>query len=145
MVGRIGCVIVGRKTFEQYYGEIYPLKNVLNIVVTTRPSTEKKSKDVVFVSSPREALQVAKRRNYNEVLLVGGGHINGSFLAENLIDEIFLSIHPLILGSGIKLFEDCKKQVDLKSIGLKTIDHELVQLHYKVVKQNNIRLSTDQY
>lgn len=68
------------------------------------------------------------------MLLIGGGHVNGSFIQNNLIDEVFLSVHPLILGEGIKIFENFRKQVDLDFVGSEEMEEGLVQLHYKIKK-----------
>lgn len=129
-----GCIVVGRRTFEQYYGELYPIDGVTNIVLTNDVTRQDKNRNVVFVSSPQEALKVAKQKGYDKVFLVGGGHVNGSFIRENLIDEMFLSVHPLILGEGIKIFEGFGEQVDLELVSLKQIGEGLVQLHYKIKK-----------
>lgn len=128
-----GCIIVGRRTFNQYHGEMYPVKGVTNIVLTTNNFSKKEEK-TFFVNSPKEALQVAKKEGHNQVLLIGGATTNGMFLKENLIDEMYLSIHPLILGEGIKLFEDCEVSVKLKLLGLKQLRDDLIQLHYLIKK-----------
>lgn len=57
------------------------------------------------------------------------------FLQENLIDEIYLSLHPLSLGEGIKLFEKTEKDISLEFIEQKEMGKGLVSLHYKVVKK----------
>ena len=130
---KIGCIVVGRRTFEQFYQDIFPLEGVVNIVLSRRSSPKTKDHNVIFVSSPLKALSVAEKKGFEQILLVGGGHANAAFLQEGLIDEIFLSVHPLILGEGIKLFEDFEKLVKLKLLGSKKIA-DLVQLHYRIVK-----------
>ena len=55
-----------------------------------------------------------------------------AFLKDGLIDEIYLSVHPLVLGKGIKIFEGGEVKVNLKLLGIKELKEDLVQLHYKV-------------
>lgn len=130
-IKELGCIVVGRKTFDQYRGELYPVKGVTNIVVTTDKSIESEE-DVVFVNSPREAIKAAKKKGYEKMLLIGGGTVNGMFLKEGLIDEIFLDVHPLVLGSGIKLFENCQVNIPLKLLNTSQLEGNQVLLHYVV-------------
>lgn len=129
-----GCIVLGRRTFDQYRGELYPVKGIANIVLTRNTSKGEEIEDTTFVTSPSDALKTAQDKGYSEVLLIGGGRANGSFLKENLIDEIFLSVHPLILGDGIKLFENCETKLDLEFLDERKLEEGLVQMHYKVNK-----------
>lgn len=128
-----GCIIVGHNTFKQFYGELYPVKGVMNIVVT-KYSEVKNEEGVFFVKSPKEAASLAKSKNFEQVLLVGGGHINGSFMKEGLIDEIFVDVHPLVFGDGIKIFEGYEGDVKLELLESKNLDKGQILLHYKVIK-----------
>ena len=58
--------------------------------------------------------------------------LNTSFLKDNLIDEIWLSIHPLLIGDGLSLVQKFDYFKDLEFLGLKQLDQGLVQLKYKV-------------
>ncbi len=129
-----GCIVVGRKTFEQFYNDLYPVEGVTNIVLTNDETKEDKNKNVIFVPSPQKALQVAEERGHVKVLLIGGGHVNGAFIEENLIDEVLLSVHPMFFGEGIKIFEHFEKQVDLEFVSSTEMGEGLIQLHYKVQK-----------
>ena len=97
-----GCIIVGNRTFEQYQDELYPVEGIANIVLTNDNRKESKFSNVFFVNSPQKAIQKAILLKHTKALLICGGTTNGLFLKENLIDEIILSVHPLILGDGIK-------------------------------------------
>lgn len=128
-----GCIIVGRKTFDQYYKELYPMEGVTNIIVTSDTSKKPLEENIIFTHSVKEALKIAKDKGYKRVVLVGGGTINGSFLKENAINEIVLSMHPLILGDGIKIFQNTQVQKELKLVGVRKIDDFLVQIRYSVI------------
>jgi len=62
---------------------------------------------------------------------VGGADIISIFLNAGLLDEIILSIHPIILGNGIALFKNSQGQTNLRLI--KSIPYEsgLLQLYYQ--------------
>lgn len=133
-IKEIGYIVLGRRTFEQFYGDLYPVKEAINIVVTTDKSRKSAEKNVVFVETPAGAIKAAKDRGCEQILLIGGGTVNGMFLKEGLIDEIFLDVHPLILGEGIKLFENCEVNIPLKLLEVKQLEGSQVLLHYKVEK-----------
>jgi len=126
-----GCIILGRRTFKQYEGELYPVKDVTNIVLTTNSSIENSYPNVIYVNSPKEAIETATNKGHDEALLIGGGTTNGLFFKEGLIDEVILSVHPLILGDGIKLFEDVEKFLELQLLNTEEIGNGIIQLVYK--------------
>jgi dihydrofolate reductase len=126
-----GCIVLGRRTFDQYRRELYPVKGVTNIVLSSKAPDEK-VEGTIFATSPREALRVAEEKGHSEVLLIGGGRTNGALLNENLIDELILSVHPLVLGEGIKLFEGSEENLDLELLHKQRLSEGLIQLYYEV-------------
>jgi len=73
-----------------------------------------------------------KNQEGKNIWLVGGGQINSILHNANLIDQMIISIHPIALGNGIKLFRD----VSLKRLNFRLINHHLydrglVQLTYE--------------
>ncbi|MFA6601631.1 MAG: dihydrofolate reductase family protein [Candidatus Paceibacterota bacterium] len=133
-VKEAGCLIVGRKTFGQYTGDVYPIAGVINIVLTLGVA-KSSDKDVITANYPEQALEIAKEKGFSKVMLVGGGKANGSFLRSGLIDEIFLSVHPIVLNNGVKLFEGYSEKVDMTLLDSTEIGEGLVQLHYNVMNK----------
>lgn len=60
----------------------------------------------------------------------GGAEIINALLKNDLIDELIISIVPVLLGSGIKLFNDGRPEQLLEFVSVKSFDTGLVQLHY---------------
>jgi dihydrofolate reductase len=129
-----GCIILGSHTYDQYQGEMYPVKDVLNIVVSSDTSRHSTDPNLVFAPSPSSAITLAQSRGHDKALLIGGGTINAAFLKESLIDDIILDIHPLILGKGIKEFENIEKLVHLRRTSVTPMEDDLVQVSYQVIK-----------
>ena len=50
---RAGCIVIGRKTFEQFQGNIFPVKGVLNIVMTTATLAASKDNNVLLPMRPQ--------------------------------------------------------------------------------------------
>lgn len=126
-----GCLVVGRKTFEQYRGSIYPVEGVLNILLTSK---QIQYPNVLTATSPQAAVELANKKGCYGILVAGGGKTSAAFLDANLIDEIYFSVYPLIFGQGIKPFEGQAFEKKLELIGSKNLEDGLVELHYNVQK-----------
>lgn len=98
-----GCLMVGKTTYKQYLDELYPMEGVANIVLSSGAIESRPH--VHTASSPSQAIDIAEKLGHEQAILVGGGHTNASFIEADLIDDLIISIHPLVLGSGIRLFE----------------------------------------
>jgi dihydrofolate reductase len=133
MVREAGCMIVGHRTYDilTKQPEFSELKDVKLIVVSKHDFTTLGSNHVI-AHSPKESLGLLE--NFEEVVVAGGGQLNASFLAENLIDEIYLDIEPRLLGEGIPIFSGKEFERNLKFIGQKQITEQEIQLHYLVIK-----------
>lgn len=129
-----GCIVIGRKTFDQYNGEIYPMKNILNIIITSNKLNIKEEDNVIFAESPKKALEIAQEKGFGKVLIVGGGELNASFMKESLVDEIYLDVEPVIFGKGIPLFRPEDFEYKLELLEVNKLSKETIQLHYKVIK-----------
>jgi dihydrofolate reductase len=67
-----------------------------------------------------------------DIWLVGGGEINALLLQNNLIDEIILTLFPLVLGEGIPLFRGNHTAVHLDLQSSKSFENGIVQLTLQV-------------
>ena len=56
--------------------------------------------------------------------------VANELLRYNLIDELYISIIPTLLGDGISLFKSGRPETQLKLVSAKSFDKGLVQLHY---------------
>ena len=136
-ISECGVVVMGRRTYDECIKyDAFPCKGALNIVLTQDPMLLKKSStDVLFSnSSPKEVVTLAEKKGFKKLLVIGGGHINGSFLKDGLIDEIILDIHPLIMAKGIHLFESDFPNKNLELVSHKEINDQIIQIKYKVKK-----------
>lgn len=131
-VREAGCLVVGRTTFDQYQGSIYPVDGAINIVLTRNP--DPKITDVLFADSPMTTVALAKENECSGIVIAGGGRTSAAFLEANLIDEIFFSVHPFVFGNGIRAFEGMNFEKRLELIDLRTLEDGLVELHYQVLR-----------
>lgn len=67
-------------------------------------------------------------------MLAGGGKTNYSFLKAGVVDEVIVTVHPLILGKGISLFDGNEIKVELEKVEVKELENGLTTIRLKVVK-----------
>ena len=132
-VQEFGNIIIGKKTYEvmKKSNEFSNIKNPFTVVITNQDNTEK-SANFAFVKTPQKALDLLKEKGFNKALVAGGGIINSLFLQQNLINEVYLDIEPIIFGKGITLFKECDFEAKLELISTKQLSNNTIQLHYRV-------------
>lgn len=131
----IGTVIMGSSNFEALGRRALPQRR--NIVMTSDPSRYRDISipGLEFTADKPDALvKRLEGQGLGSVALIGGGTLNTSFLRAGLIDEIYLSIAPIIFTKGVDLFantdslEPIQYQLELESVN--KLDDETVLLHY---------------
>ena len=136
-INRAGNMIIGRRTFEimEKGGQFAVLEKVKVMVTTHRTGLRSSNPNVTFTDrSPRDILTFLRKQGFKEALVAGGGKLNSSFIKEGLINEIYLDIEPIVLGKGIRLFNEADFESKLKLLGTKELSSNEMQLHYKVLK-----------
>ncbi len=82
-----------------------------------------------FVSHDAEDfVRTLKRQKGKDIWLLGGGKLNTTMLNAGLIDEMIVSIIPVILGKGIPLFTDEAKRSTFKTTAMKSFENGVVQV-----------------
>jgi len=104
-VKAIDCYVLGSRTYEHALELGWPYGDTPVVVVTNRklPSA---TKSVEFYSGDLKALVEEKLApRYRNIWLVGGAMLCQRFLELGLVDEIKLTIAPVLLGEGLRLFD----------------------------------------
>lgn len=132
-IKEIDAVIVGRKTYDKVLslGVEFPHsdKDAYVITRTQRPQIG----NVKFYTSDLKTLvSDLKSKTGKHIFCDGGAEIVNLLLRDNLIDELYISIIPILLGDGIRLFNNGFPEQKLKHIETKSFDSGLVQLHYQI-------------
>jgi dihydrofolate reductase len=106
----IDCYVLGSRTYEHALKLGWPYGDTPTVVVTRRKLARAKA-SVEFYSGDLKALvdeNLAPR--YRNIWLVGGAMLSRSFLELGLVDEIRLTIAPVLLGDGLRLFGDSSSE-----------------------------------
>ena len=129
----VDTVIMGKTTYDQVltFGE-YPYKDKKSFVFTSN-TTQSRDENADFVSDVEKFVKDGFPGAGENIWLVGGTQIISSFLKHGAIDEIIISLIPVLLGKGIPLFKNIENETKLEF--LKTEKYgQLVDLYYKVLK-----------
>ncbi len=132
---RIDSVFIGRKSYELTLtmgnGAMPGFSKLTAYIFSTTLKAVKLGNILVKGDIEAEVKRIKKEPG-QDIWLFGGANLTASLLNLNLIDEIGLVIHPIILGGGKPLFQDVFKRVELKLIDTKTYSTGLVSITYSL-------------
>jgi len=80
------------------------------------------------------AVEMLKQQPGKDIWLFGGAQLTNYFLEMSLVDELLLAVHPILLGSGKKLFDERPHRTQLELLSSKNYNTGLVQSRYAVKK-----------
>jgi dihydrofolate reductase len=122
---------MGRRTYEQVLGFGEWPYGEKPTYVFTRSAPGGDHPHVEFVSSDAGTLvEELRHRSSGDIWLVGGAALVSVFRELDLINEYILSVHPLLLGDGIPLFERPQPRGSLRLREERSFESGLVQLRY---------------
>ena len=90
---------------------------------------------VLIKGDIKTEVEKIKKKKGKDIWLFGGAEIISSLMDLQLVDEIILAVHPVILGSGKALFKDIQERTWLTLTDHKVYPNGLVFLTYTVKKQ----------
>ncbi len=131
---QIDTIIIGRKTYDYVLKEIGPShydNGQRDVYVITRTERPKVGRTVFYTGDIAELIKHLKSEEGKNIYCDGGAEIVNELLKDHLIDEFTISIIPILLGSGTKLFKDGRPEQVLEFITAKTFETGLVQLKYE--------------
>jgi dihydrofolate reductase len=78
-----------------------------------------------------DEIKKIKQQPGKNILIFGSPSIVHQLIRDNLIDDYWLFVNPLLLGTGIPLFKNTKDRINLKLLENKVFDPGVVGLHYE--------------
>ena len=139
LIKKNNLIVMGRASYDASKPVIKIEKSKLRIVLTHSPKKHLnqtiKGQLEFTDESPEKLVKRLSLLGYKKMLLVGGGTINGLFLIQNLVDELYLTIEPKIFGSGKSIVEGQLLNKSLRLVSVKKINETgTLLLKYKVIK-----------
>jgi len=130
----IDTVIIGRRTYDYVVSQIgasHYDNGQRDIYVMTKTVRPQSGRTIFYNKSLTGLIERLKSENGKNIYCDGGAQVINELLKHDLIDELIVSVIPVLLGSGIRLFQDGRPEQELEFAGAKTFDTGLTQLHYK--------------
>jgi len=132
--GTIDTIILGRKTYDwvmKAIGTSHYDNGEREVYVITRTDRASVGKTTFYTGDLTELVQRLKNKNGKNIYCDGGAEIINELLKSDLIDEFIISIIPVLLGNGTRLFKDERPEQLLELVNIKSFDTGLTQLHYR--------------
>lgn len=115
----IDTILMGWNTYYQIVNELSPDEWVYSDF-TTYVITHKElisSEKIRFVNiNPVDLIKRLKKEKGKGIWICGGANIVQQLINEDLIDCYYITVIPMLLGSGIRLFENGKNEINLRLI-----------------------------
>ncbi|MDM5206229.1 dihydrofolate reductase family protein [Cytobacillus kochii] len=132
-INGVDTILIGKRTYdwvmEQEKGE-FPYKDKECFVFSR--SVNEDTEYVKFIHPDIKAFtNHLKNGEGKSIWLIGGGDLLYTFLQENLVDEMIVTVAPRIIGEGIPLFKAGDYQFNLSLKSTRTFN-QFVELHYVV-------------
>jgi dihydrofolate reductase len=116
-MARGGALLFGRRTYEQFTSswrdrtDGNPFTDVLNNTLKYVASTTLREplpwqNSTLLQGDAADAVAALKEQSTDDLMVLGSGELLQSLMRRRLVDEYLLTIHPLVLGSGRRLFRD---------------------------------------
>jgi dihydrofolate reductase len=128
---RVDSVFMGRKSYELTQNMkggsgLPPMKEY----VFSNTLTQLKEGVTLVKGDIKKQVSKIKKEEGKDIWLFGGASLTSSLMNEKLVDEVWLSVHPILLGAGKPLFQDIKKRIKLNLEESKSYSTGLVSLKY---------------
>ena len=139
---KVGAVITGYQSYELgiKYGwfkdEAYGPSPIF-VLSHKIPGELSKEADFRFVTSGifEAHKKAGEAAGEKWIYLFGGANVFQQFLNNDLVDEMHITIAPILIGKGIRLFDNLKERhIELENIYFKGHDNGMIEAKYRIIK-----------
>lgn len=140
-MAQTGALLFGRRTYEDFYAvwpgrTDNPFTEVLNntrkyVASTTLKAPLAWRNSTLLEGDVGDAVTKLKATQGNDLVVLGSGELAQGLMRRNLVDTYILMIHPLVLGSGRRLFPEGGPFAALRLVGTKTTTTGVVIATYE--------------
>ena len=137
-----GALLLGRRTYEDFYAvwpnrTDNPFTEILNntqkyVASTTLREPLPWVNSTLLKGDVPEAVASLKAQPGKDIVVLGSGQLVQALIQHNLVDQYVLLIHPLVLGSGRRLFAGGGVLTTLRLVGVQTTTTGVVIATYQL-------------
>lgn len=130
----IDTIMLGRKTYDyvvKAIGSSHYANGQRDVYIITKTARPAMGKTTFYTGNPAELVKQLKSQPGKNIYCDGGAEIIHELLQHDLVDEFIISVIPVLVGSGTRLFKDNRPEQQLELISARSFDTGLTQLHYK--------------
>ncbi len=129
----VDTVILGRKTYDWVMKHVdeFPHKDKTTYIITRHYKASEGNLHY-YNGDLKKLISQLKSQEGKNIFCDGGAEMVNLLLKDKLIDELIISVIPVLLGEGTRLFKDGRPEQSLKLISSKSYEKGLVQLHYSI-------------
>src|ERR671921_2966025 len=137
----LDAMLLGRKTYEEfaaywpYQSRDVPMVDYINttpkFVVSTTLDRVEWENSTLIGGNVNEELTKLKQQPGKDITIIGSATLVRSLLRDDLLDELRLMVHPIVLGSGKRLFEDGGDRTALNLVDATTFGTGVLYLTYQ--------------
>lgn len=129
----IDTIVLGRKTYEWVMKQVsvFPHADKETYVVT-RTAQPNIGLTQFYTGELPALIKSLKEKEGKNIFCDGGAETIHTLLKENCIDEFILSVIPIMVGDGIRLFKEGRPEQGWELVSAKHFETGLVQLHYRL-------------
>ena len=130
----IDTIILGRKTYDWVLREVgssHYDNGDRDVYVITRSPRPSSGRTTFYAGDLPELVRRLKSGEGKNIYCDGGAEVINSLFRDDLIDELIISVIPVLLGEGTRLFAEGRPEQQLELLGTKSFESGLVQLHYR--------------
>lgn len=135
-------IIMGSNTYND--NVIQPSKDRLIVIMTRNPDLymahEVPGRLEFSDNSPSALSAFYEKAGFEQMTVVGGSKVATSFLREDLVDELWLTIEPRMFGKGHNLIEDDPLEIYLQLLSYEKVNEQGTLItRYSILKTSNLR------
>ena len=133
----IDTLVMGRKTYEaalKHGGGSHPYRGVKTYVFSRTYEAGQHPGVETVRDDAAQFVRKLKAGEGKDICLMGGGELAKPLFEADLIDEVGVNIHPVLLGAGVPLFHQMERQINLALVEHRVLRTNCVYLLYRVVR-----------
>lgn len=132
-IAEVGALLMGRRTHDVVAGfpGDWPYGERPVLVATTRPLSPKQGSVRAVDGSIEELVQAAREAAGERDVYLDGGNLIRQALDAGLVDEMVITVVPVVLGRGVPLFAGTTHRHALERVDVRSQSAGLVQLTYR--------------